>query len=159
MGSAECGIAIAHTLKSRSSSRIMNNENLKRRTKCFALNAIKLVETLPIGKTCEVIGRQLLRSGTSVGANYRSACRAKSTADFISKMGIVEEEADESGYWLELLVELGKLKLEQAAELLKESNELVAIAVASIQTAKRNNARNSPTRTCLTPHSPIPTPH
>ena len=82
----------------------MNREEMKRRTKQFALRVIRLVESLPRGRTADVIGKQLLRSGTSVGANYRSACRAKSPADFISKMGIVEEEADESLYWMELLI-------------------------------------------------------
>ena len=83
----------------------MNREDIKKRTKGFALRVVRLVETLPKSRTSEVIGKQLLRSGTSVGANYRAACRAKSPADFISKMGTVEEEADESMYWMELLVE------------------------------------------------------
>ena len=83
----------------------MNSDELKARTKQFALRVIRLVESLPRGRTADVIGKQLLRSGTSVGANYRAACRAKSTADFISKMGTVEEEADESLYWMELLIE------------------------------------------------------
>jgi four helix bundle protein len=76
----------------------MNKDELKRRTKTFALDAIKFVESLPRGKTAEIIGRQLLRSGTSVGANYRAVCRPRSSADFIAKMGIVEEELDESIY-------------------------------------------------------------
>jgi four helix bundle protein len=80
----------------------------------------------------------LLRSGTSVGANYRAACRAKSTADFISKMGTVEEEADESLYWMELLVEAGIVKAERLEPLMKERNEILAIAVASINTAKKH---------------------
>jgi len=130
----------------------MNNENLKLRTKQFALNVIKLVEALPPGKTCDVIGRQLLRSGTSVGANSRSACRAKSPADFIHKMSIVEEEADESGYWMELPVEAGKLKPEQPAALLQECNELVAISIASIKTARKRVATESNKR-ARTPHS------
>ncbi len=134
----------------------MNNENLKLRTKRFALDVIKLVETLLPGKTYDVIGRQLLRSGTSVGANYRSACRAKSSADFIHKMGIVEEEADESGYWMELLVEAGKLKQEQPAALLKECNELVAISVASIVTARKRVATES-NRRAQTPRSVLRT--
>ncbi len=91
----------------------MNSEKLKKRTKAFALRVIRLVESLPKGKTADVLGRQLLRCGTSVGANYRSACRARSTADFISMMGIVEEEADESIYWMELLIESGILKIEK----------------------------------------------
>src|SRR5436190_496948 len=82
-------------------------DDLKKRTKKFALDIIALVQDLPEDWVTSVLGRQLLRAGTSVGANYRAACRAKSPADFISKMGTVEEEADESGYWLELIVEAG----------------------------------------------------
>ena len=119
----------------------MNNENLKRRTKQFALEAIKLVENFPPGLTCKILGDQLLRAGTSVGANYRAACRAKSIADFISKMGTVEEEADESGYWLELLVDSGKVKISNVSVLLKEAGELTAIAVASINTARKSGGR------------------
>ena len=85
----------------------MNQDEMKQRTKLFALGIIRLVESLPKGQTSKVLGRQLLKSGTSVGSNYRSACRAKSVADFISKMGIVEEEADESLFWMELLIEAG----------------------------------------------------
>ena len=80
----------------------------------------------------------MLRSGTSVGANYRSACRARSTADFISKMGIVEEEADESIYWMELLIEAGIVESGKLESLIKEADELLAITVASIKTAKKN---------------------
>jgi len=120
----------------------MKNKNLKQRTKKFALDVIAAVEKLPRDRTCDVLGRQLLRSGTSVGANYRAACRAKSPADFISKMGTVEEEADESGYWMELLVDAGKLRFENVKVLLDESNELTAISVASINTA-RNSSMNS----------------
>ena len=112
-------------------------EEMKRRTKQFGLRVIRLVASLPKGRTAEVIGWQLLRSGTSVGANYRAACRAKSTADFISKMGTVEEEADESLYWMELLVEARIVKLEALEPLMKEADELLAITVASINTAKR----------------------
>ena len=82
----------------------MSNQGLKRRTKDLALRVIKLTESLPKTQTARVIGRQLLRSATSVAANYRAACRAKSTADFISKMGTVEEEADKSLFWMELLI-------------------------------------------------------
>lgn len=114
----------------------MNHDNLKRRTQSFALTVIRFVESLPPGETCRVIGRQLLRAGTSVGANYRAAARAKSTPDFISKMGTVEEEADECGYWLELLVKDGKVTQAAAAPLLAESSELTAIAVSSINTAR-----------------------
>lgn len=109
---------------------------MKQRTKQFALRVIRLVESLPRNRTAEVIGRQLLRSGTSVGANYRAACRAKSRADFISKMGTVEEEADESLYWMELLIEAGIVKQELLAPLMQEADELLAITVASINTAR-----------------------
>ena len=116
----------------------MDKEELKRRTKQFALQVVRLVEALPRGRTADVLGRQLLRSGTSVGANYRAACRAKSTADFIAKMGIVEEESDESVYWMELLVEAGIVKAEQLESLMKEGNEILAITVASINTARKH---------------------
>jgi four helix bundle protein len=119
----------------------MDKEAVKRRTKQFALRVIRLTESLPKGETAEVLGRQLLRSGTSVGANYRAACRAKSTADFISKMGTVEEETDESLYWMELLIEAGIVKSERLDSLMKETDELLAITVASINTAKRRIGR------------------
>jgi len=116
----------------------MNQEEMKQRTKLFALGIIQLVESLPKERTAEVLGRQLLRSGTSVGSNYRSACRGKSIADFISKMGIVEEEADESLYWMELLIEAGievNIKMEA---LMKEAGELLSITVTSIKTARKS---------------------
>ena len=121
----------------------MNQEEMKQRTKLFALGIIQLVESLPKERTTEVLGRQLLRSGTSVGSNYRSACRAKSIADFISKMSIVEEEADESLYWMELLIEVGievNMKMET---LMKEAGELLAITVASIKTARKSKNLSS----------------
>ena len=116
----------------------MDKDELKRRTKQFALRVVRFVEALPRGRTADMLGRQLLRSGTSVGANYRAACRAKSTADFIAKMGIVEEESDESVYWMELLVEAGIVKAEQLESLMKEGNEILAITVASINTARKH---------------------
>ena len=119
----------------------MSNENLKKRTKKFALDVIKFFEALPKNETCRILGRQLLRSGTSVGANYRAACRAKSTADFISKMGTVEEEADESSYWIELLIEDGKVAETKAGPLMREANELLAITVSSINTARKSGGR------------------
>ena len=119
----------------------MDKEDMKRRTKKFALRVIRLVESLPNERTAEVIGRQLLRSGTSVGANYRAACRAKSTADFIAKMGTVEEEADESSYWMELLVEAEIVKADRLESLMKEADELLAITVASINTAKKKSRK------------------
>jgi four helix bundle protein len=119
----------------------VQHTNLKKRTKEFALRIIEFVETLPRGRTTDVIGGQLLRAGTSVGANYRSSCRARSPADFIAKMGIVEEEADESLYWMELLIEAGIVKPENLEALMKEGDELLAITVASINTARRGGKR------------------
>ncbi len=109
------------------------------RTKQFALATIKLCEGLPKDETSRILARQLLRSGTSVGANYRAVRRAKSKADFISKMGTVLEEADESAYWIELLSDAGKVASAQSAPLHREANELVAIAVSSLNTARRNS--------------------
>jgi four helix bundle protein len=114
----------------------MRHEDLKDRTKRFALDVIQFVERLPAGETCRVLGRQLLRAGKAVGANYRAACRARSTPDFISKLGVVEEEADECAYWLELLVEAGKVSPPEVTPLLREASELTAIIVASINTAR-----------------------
>ena len=118
----------------------MEPSDLKDRTKAFSLRVIKLTEAIPKSRTAEVIGRQLLRSGTSVGANYRAARRAKSAADFIHKMGIVEEEIDESAYWLELLVEAGLVQQSKLAALMKECDEITAIVVASIKTARRTQS-------------------
>ena len=114
----------------------MKSEELKRRTKEFGLRVFKLVGTLP--GTTEVLGRQLLRCATSVGANYRATCRARSQADFVSKIGIAEEEVDEAAYWLEFLVEADVVNGSTVASLLKEANELTAILAASEKTAKRN---------------------
>jgi four helix bundle protein len=116
----------------------MGDRDLKARTRAFALRVIRMTEALPRNNVCDVIGNQLLRSGVSVGANYRAACRAKSNADFIAKLGIVEEELDESIYWMELLVEANFLKPGLVRPLSDEANELLAITVASIKTAKAN---------------------
>ena len=116
----------------------MQTEDFKKRTKAFALRIIEMTERLPQTRTADVIGKQLLRSGTSVGANYRAACRAKSQADFIAKMGIVLEEADECMYWIELLIEAGTVAEDKVADLLDEADQLVAMTVASINTAKKN---------------------
>jgi len=115
----------------------MNPTEMKKRTKSFALRVIKLVNSLSKGRASNVIGRQLLKSGTSVGANYRAACRAKSTADFINKMNIVEEETDESIFWMELLTESGLVSAQQLNDLMTEANEILAITVASITTARK----------------------
>lgn len=114
----------------------MNEELFKGRTKRLALDIIELIESLPRSRTADVIGRQLLRSGTSVGANYRAACRGKSKADVISKLAIVEEEADETSYWMELLVESQIVQPSRVTELLRETNEIIAMTVASIRTLR-----------------------
>ncbi len=118
----------------------MKSSDLKQRTKFFALRVIRVTDSLPRRMSADVLGRQLLRSASSVAANYRSACRAKSRADFISKMGTVEEEADESALWLELLAESGLMPAPKLGELHREAEELTAIAVASIRTARRSAA-------------------
>ena len=116
----------------------MKHQNLQDRTRTFALSVIKFTEQLQRDDTSKILGRQLLRSGTSVGANYRAACRSKSKADFISKMSTVLEEADESAFWIELLLDAEKTKPQLAQPLLAESNELIAITASSINTARRN---------------------
>lgn len=118
----------------------MNSEDMKKRTRAFALRLIRLVESLPNTRTADVLGKQLLRCGTSVGANYRSACRARSNAEFIAKLGIVEEEADESIYWIELMVETELIKQSRINDLLDEANQILSIVVASIITAKSKRA-------------------
>lgn len=114
----------------------MDREQYQQRTKQLALRVIRVVQALPLDPICGVIGRQLLRSGTSVGANYRAACRAKSKADHIHKLKIVEEEADETLYWLELLVESELMPETRLSELMKEVDEIVAMTVASIKTQR-----------------------
>jgi len=114
----------------------MDKEELKKRSKEFALRVIRLVEALPQTQTSQVIGNQLSRSATSVAANYRAVCRARSPADFIHKLGIVEEEADESLFWLEIIVETKLMPANRVQELLLEADELTAIFVASRKTAK-----------------------
>ena len=114
----------------------MTPDELKRRTRAFALRVIRLADSLPRTRAAEVLGRQLLRSGASVGANYRAACRARSNADFIAKMGIVEEEADETIYWMQLVIDAKLVKPEAMRPLLQEADELLAITVASVNTAR-----------------------
>ncbi len=116
----------------------MNSEELKKRTKKFALQVIEAVKKFPRTMPGEIVGRQVVRSATSVGANYRSACRAKSQADFISKLGIVEEEADETLYWLELAVDSKLMEMTDASPLIKEADELTSIFTASRKTAKKH---------------------
>ncbi len=120
----------------------MDEQEFKDRTKKLALRVIRLVGALPRGRTEDVIGRQLLRSATSVGANYRAACRARSTADMIAKLGIVEEEADETLYWLEILIEAELMPADRLKDLVIEADEITAMTVASIKTlrARQRNA-------------------
>ena len=114
----------------------MTQDELKKRTKEFALRVVSLVESFPNTFLGRHVGGQLTRSSTSVAANYRAVCRARSNADFIAKMGIVEEEADESAFWVEFAVDAKLAKAERVEDLLDEANQLVAIFVASITTAR-----------------------
>jgi len=114
----------------------MNKLELLKRTKTYALRVIKAVQALPRDDVSTTLGRQLLRAGTSVGANYRAACRAKSTADFVNKLKIVEEECDESIYWMELLIEAGLLPVRRLDALMHEGDELLSIFVAAIKTTR-----------------------
>ncbi|MGA9509864.1 MAG: four helix bundle protein [Candidatus Sulfotelmatobacter sp.] len=114
-------------------------EALKDRTKAFALRIIRVVRSLPTGSEGRIIGYQLLRSGTSVAANYRAVCRARSRPEFLAKLAIVIEEADESAFWLELLVESGLISEGKLKDLKSEANQLVAIFNASRVTAKKRS--------------------
>lgn len=116
----------------------MTPEEVKQRTKAFALRIMKLVDSLPETRSGVAVGNQLVRSGTSVGANYRAACRGRSKAEFLAKLGIVEEESDESSFWLELIIESKMLPKKRVQSLLKECNEITALIVASIRTARSN---------------------
>lgn len=115
--------------------------DLRERTKKFALRIIKVYQNLPKTGEAQVLGKPVLRSGTSVGAQYREACRAKSPADFVNMMGGGLKELDETAFWLELLVEGGIVPATKLADLHKETDELIAIFVSSINTSKRNNSK------------------
>ena len=114
----------------------MNEQEFKNRTKQLGLRVIKLVDALPNGQASRVIGNQVLRSATSIGANYRAACRAKSNADIINKLKIVEEEAGETLYWLELIGEANLLPEIRLQDLMQETDEIIAMTVASIKTLR-----------------------
>ena len=120
----------------------MDSDEMKVRTRGFALRVIRLAESLPETATARVIRNQMIRCGSSVGANYRAACRARSKADFISKLGIVEEEADETVYWMELLIDADIVKRSRLSGLLEEANQILSIVISSIKTAK--GLRTSP---------------
>lgn len=115
-------------------SDFLNEQVFRQRTKQLALRVIRVAQALPNTMIAEIIGRQMVKAGTSVGANYRAACRAKSTADMIAKLQIVEEEADETYYWLELLIEADLMDEERLQPLLQETNETTAMIVSSIRT-------------------------
>ena len=121
----------------------MNENELKARTKQFGLRVMKLVNALPKTTAGRTLGNQLIRSGTSVGANYRAACRGRSKAEFIAKIGTVAEEADESAFWLEMIMDGGLLKPELVSPIHQEAEELTAIFTASGRTAKANNPQST----------------
>ena len=120
----------------------MTKDELKNRTKQFALQVIKLVDELPNTIAGRAIGNQIIRSGTSIASNYRAACRGRSNADFISKITVVEEESDETLFWLEIIIESNLLPKERVLALVKEADELTAIFTASGKTAKQNNSQS-----------------
>jgi len=120
----------------------MDEKLFKERTKQLGLRAIQIVQALPKNPTADVISRQLIRSATSVGANYRAACRARSTPDMIAKLRIVEEEADESIYWLELMIEAGLIPEAKASELLRDTDEIIAMTVTSIRTLQKRQGNS-----------------
>ena len=117
----------------------MRAKELQARMKSFALRIIRMFRSLPKTEEARILGRQVLRSGTSVAANYRAACRARSKAEFVAKLGVVVEEADETVFWLELLVESGIVAREKLADLLEEADELLAIVAASRRTARKGS--------------------
>ncbi len=120
----------------------MNSEELKKRTKQFALRVMKLVDALPNTTAGRAIGNQLIRAGTSVGANYRASCRGRSKAEFAAKLGTVAEEADESCYWMELIIEGGLLDEALVQPLLAEANELTALFTAAAKTSRLSNQQS-----------------
>ena len=118
----------------------MDEKTFKTRTQKLAVAIIKQMDHLPASRAADVIARQLIRSRTSIGANYRAACRAKSTADMINKLKIVEEEADETQYWLEILTESGIVPEEQVRIIYKETDEILAMTVASLKTLRNRKS-------------------
>jgi four helix bundle protein len=120
----------------------MNEKEFKQRTRAVGLRVIRLVESLPKNRTADVIGRQLIRSGTAIGAHYRAACRGVSRADVINKLGRVEEEADESLYWMELLIDSEIVSQKNLADLMKEINEILSMTISSIRTMRGANPKS-----------------
>lgn len=123
----------------------MNEQLFRQRTKQLALRVIRVAQALPNNMIAEIIGRQMIKAGTSVGANYRAACRAKSTADMIAKLQIVEEEADETHYWLELLVKAELMDEARLQPLMQETDEITAMVVTSIRTLQANRVNRKST--------------
>jgi four helix bundle protein len=121
----------------------MNEQEFKNRTKQLGVRIIRMVDALPQRRSVDVIGRQILRSAMSVGANYRAACRAKSPADIINKLKIVEEEADETLFWQELLMEADLVPESRLADLMSETNEILAMTVASIKTLRAKETKGN----------------
>ena len=115
----------------------MTRQEFWQRTFQFGIRCISVAQSLPSTPVAQIIVRQLIRAATSVGANYRAALRSRSRADFVSKMGIVEEECDEAVYWIEVLLELGLIAEKRTKELLQEANEIIAVTVSSIKTARK----------------------
>ena len=122
---------------------VMDEKELKLRTRKFAVDILKLVDSLPNRRSANIIGGQLGRCGTSVAANYKAACRGRSHKEFTAKIGVVEEEADESTFWLDILPPSGNVTEQDIAPLLQESRELTAIFTSSSKTAKRNRRKNT----------------
>jgi four helix bundle protein len=118
----------------------MDEQTLKARTRKLAVAIIKRMDKLPNSRAADVIARQIIRSGTSIGANYRAACRAKSTPDMVNKMKIVKEESDETMYWIEILAEAGLVPQEQVEDIYKETNEILAMTVASLKTLRNRKS-------------------
>jgi four helix bundle protein len=119
----------------------VSDNDFRKRTFDFGIRCVRVVEILPKSMSAQTIGKQLVRAGTSVGANYRAAIRGRSRADFLSRMGIVEEECDEALYWIDVLVELEFVSAKRVHEFRVEANEIIAITVSSIKTARRNSQK------------------
>ncbi len=127
----------------------MNRDDLKERTKLFALRVMRLVDAMPNSTKGRALAAQLVRSGTSVAANYRAACRGRSRAEFIAKIGVVEEEADETALWLELIIADKLLTEMKVQPLLSEANELTAIMAATYISARRNSKAPEPKKSAI----------
>ena len=132
----------------------MDEQTFKNRTKRLALRVVAFVQALPKEMTTQVMGKQLLRAATAIGANYRAACRGKSTADVIAKLGVVEEESDEALYWMELFLELPGMRSVELSALMTEADEILSMTVASIKTLRRR-ADNRTQSKIQNPTSPL----